>query len=273
MGGGNFQYSQWIKKRLKRIAIPYFICMFFEWVILILCNSFELKEALLQLSTLSFWYEHTGYWFIALLIPLYLATPILYRLVCLNKYGIIISVIISLIIVALCGFDPIIHDDIVHNIAHNLCFAFKRSPAFIIGLSIAPYIMRGIKISVWEILLYSTVLLSLVIGARLLYKMPFWDGWTITPAIIIVLARFCSLLKKTPKTNKFITWLGNASLESYITNGTQQVPARYVATLYSSSVIFTGCYLEYLFVISMGLFTTYILHKLSDMISKKRLKI
>ena len=242
--------------------------MLFEWVILILCNSFELKEALLQLSTLSFWYEHTGYWFIALLLPLYLVTPILYRLVSLNKHGIIISVIISFIIVILCGFDSISYDTIVHTIAHNLCFAFKRSPAFIIGLAIAPYIMKGIKISIWEILLYSTVLLSVVIGARFLCKMPFWDGWTITPAITILACLCLSLLKNTLKTYKFITWLGNVSLESYITNGTQQVPARYLASLYSESVLFSGCYLEYLFVISMGLFTTYLLHKLSNLLYK-----
>lgn len=69
--------------------------------------------------------------------------------------------------------------------------------------------------------------------------------------------------------NVFFLWLGVASLESYLTNiGIKALMPLYINS-WKNNPIFYGHYIDYLFVIILGLFFTYV----SSNISKTLLAI
>ena len=71
----------WYKKRLIRILIPYLITTFVYCIIRAYYNSFSFTDAILSLSTMDFWLYGRGAWFVAAIIPLYLITPFMSKLI------------------------------------------------------------------------------------------------------------------------------------------------------------------------------------------------
>lgn len=72
--------SRWYCKRYLRILVPYIII---SLSILPLKNYLANGDWLMMfynLSTLSFWSHHQSAWYVALLIPLYLLSPLFYKL-------------------------------------------------------------------------------------------------------------------------------------------------------------------------------------------------
>lgn len=80
LNGNNFErVNIWYLRRYKRILIPYLIIIGFQKVLSVL-HGMPLLQALFELSTLSYWVNHQGAWFIAMLIPVYALTPLHYRI-------------------------------------------------------------------------------------------------------------------------------------------------------------------------------------------------
>lgn len=65
----------WYKKRLIRIFVPYTLIQIPFWSYRLITHEFDLKSELLNFSTINFWLEHSGAWYVALLFPLYLLAP------------------------------------------------------------------------------------------------------------------------------------------------------------------------------------------------------
>ena len=71
MGGVKF----WYIRRYKRILVPYFIIADIGNILAVMGGR-TIAEAVLNISTISYWLEHKGAWYIAMLIPLYAITPV-----------------------------------------------------------------------------------------------------------------------------------------------------------------------------------------------------
>lgn len=129
------QLKHWYVKRFKRLIIPYSlsyvpICIFKG---MFLGNS--LLSILGDISTLSFWTRHRGAWFVALIIPLYLIAPIIYKLFRrassdMNKFLIMISLVGLCVFLSLYNFEGVEY----HGIIYNIQFALSRVPSFIFGM-------------------------------------------------------------------------------------------------------------------------------------------
>lgn len=78
MSWGGVRY--WYYKRYKRILIPYLVIIGLITVLEILRGE-PVVTSILNMSTINYWLNHRGAWFIAMLIPLYAITPLHY-LVC-----------------------------------------------------------------------------------------------------------------------------------------------------------------------------------------------
>ena len=91
----------WYKKRFIRIWWPYFLCTIPTYIIWGIVNEKSILEVLFQISTLSFWFNHEGVWYIAMLIPLYLVTPYIDKLVKNNKNRSLLLFVILVFIIFL----------------------------------------------------------------------------------------------------------------------------------------------------------------------------
>lgn len=70
---------QFYKKRFLRVGVTYLIIAGVWYAIKYLLLQFSLVEFLYELSTLSYWLEHKGAWYVAMLIPLYFVYPFYYK--------------------------------------------------------------------------------------------------------------------------------------------------------------------------------------------------
>ena len=68
------------KKRFIRVLIPYlFIGGLWYGIRYLVCEEGNIAQFLYELSTLSFWREHKGAWFVAAIVPIYIIYPLLFR--------------------------------------------------------------------------------------------------------------------------------------------------------------------------------------------------
>lgn len=216
--GGLFK---WYKKRYIRLLVPYCVIMipFYAWQ----CTHYNLggAEFILRLSTISFWTSHNSVWFVALLIPLYALTPVVYSIIHSLK-GRTIALIFLLIIVIcylLAYFDPKGGNDYLSeepylSILGNVRFCLRRVTSYILGFFLAPYIMRSYKLK----RPFIVCLLLLAIAITIMYLVPF----NVCVAFLLVLPSSLFLgqcLAHSPKWLVAVfSFMGVLSLESYLLN-------------------------------------------------------
>lgn len=76
----NGNIFEFYKKRFTRVIIPYlFIGGLWYGIKYLICGKGDIAQFLYELSTLSFWIEHKGAWFVAAIIPFYLFYPLLFK--------------------------------------------------------------------------------------------------------------------------------------------------------------------------------------------------
>lgn len=112
LNGNNFErVNIWYLRRYKRILIPYLIIIGFQKVLSVL-HGMPLLQALFELSTLSYWVNHQGAWFIAMLIPVYALTPLHYRICNKVSVNVIICNSVTIGKGAIVGAGSIVTKDI-----------------------------------------------------------------------------------------------------------------------------------------------------------------
>lgn len=76
--GGGYSKLEFYKRRFARLIVPYCLIAVTWYGILDLLIKGSLTNFLYDVSTLSFWFEHKGAWYVAMLIPIYLLFPWFY---------------------------------------------------------------------------------------------------------------------------------------------------------------------------------------------------
>ena len=273
MGGGISDIAKWLNKRFIRIVIPYAICYFIlEVTKNLLCGENDYLSDLFYFTTIGFWTEHKGFWFIALLVPLYLFTPLLYWLLEKSRNRMVVASVIILVLLVISTFENEDRTSLQEEIIFNLIFAFKRTTNFVLGLAIAPYCKQGKRINPWSTAIVFGTLFVLQVILRSYFHIYLFCNWCLTPILLILFCYMLTKLRLESRMCSVLTWFGTASLESYITNGSTQGIARWCASFNPESPIFFGHYLEYAIVVVLGISTAYLFHNWSQKIMK-RIKI
>lgn len=198
------------KKRLIRI-FPAYIPLI---VIYMFINHYGIKDLLLYILTLNFWFNNDLLlWYVSGITLLYLISPFYLRLFNKNqKLVTIISLLISIPIILL-------------SINHQQIIFFTRIPLFILGFYFA-YLNDQNK----EINLLKTIILiiMMLVGFMLLYLAFHYDvsimwkyGLYWLPFILIIpgfVLLLGLLLDKTSKISKALSKLGTISYEFYLFN-------------------------------------------------------
>lgn len=91
---------RWYAKRYRHILLPYLLICFPYYLVLGCVNDghFSISIFLYRLSTLNYWLEHKGFWYIAMLIPLYFLTPFYARIIDKTKYQTLLTVTLCIIL-------------------------------------------------------------------------------------------------------------------------------------------------------------------------------
>lgn len=260
---GTRSVGSWYKRRLVRIFIPYALMQIPFWTYELCVGSFDLIDSIYTFSTVKFWVVHRGAWYVALLLPLYIITPLLYKL--LQKSGpkrIYVTILIMLFIILICfmDFEHMRKDYVVDN----LRWAFKRTTNFVVGMAIAPYVKQEKRVNV--VLVLGVCLLSFFLVHRCISKELFMD-WCKVPYLVMPSVLVLKYMNRNGFLYRFVCWMGIVSLESYLAN-------IYLCGAVSDFAKRTGwndygCYAEYLVVIVLGVTISWGIHKMSGLISNK----
>lgn len=196
---------QWYKRRYVRIGVPFLLIAISIYPLRILLNvPASLPDFLLYVTTLEFWIHHRGAWYVAMLLPLYFLTPYIVKVV--NTYRsrvVTVSLLILLLLVS--SYIPS-----ENEIIRNIQFVTSRVPIFILGIGVAPFVKNGYVLNAIQTCF-------IVLGSLLLWHYcHFALGGGL--AIICLLGIFIALICKCKPINKVLSFMGNMSLESYLTN-------------------------------------------------------
>lgn len=258
--------KHWYYKRFIRIFIPYFLMQIPFWLWRFSIGSFSLSEEFLVFSTIEFWTRHIGAWYVALLLPLYIITPAIYRLFLLKNRFLIASLLVVIIIVV-CMLNINMFVGKEHEILKNLQWALGRVPSFIIGMSLAPLVKRGVNVNK-VVLIILPIFLYYFINTLTSHEAN--TEWCLVLPALTIYVILLEKLNKASYVYNFISWMGLVSLESYLAN------IYLCATLKQSVMpfrddytILTGGYLEYTIVILFGILLSYLINILSKQIILK----
>lgn len=202
---GEINWWIWIYRRLKRLLLPYIILESPFWLWYAFHNNLGLRGYFYYISFASYWNEHIGLWFLALLIPLYLLTPILYRLFdSKNKY---IYLCLAVIFVLVCSAIPIgVENETINTIQNCL----SRIPCYLIGVCIGKEVKSEKKtILMFVLLIILYALLKSLNPLLMVYK-----GWIWAILITCILVYVFNCISR--KIVSAFSFIGRYTLELYI---------------------------------------------------------
>lgn len=254
----------WFRRRFSRLLIPYLVAAIPFYIWFCLSNHYGISRYFYHLSSLSFWVEHEGMWFVDLLIPLYLVSPVIVFFIEKNGKNrwiptiLLITICFATSVVSISEFK---HETVVYNLFSNLQYVLSRVPMYILGLFAGKYVMEDKRVSslLLPIGLVVVYIIAKFIGGDIMYYGWFWG--------LIMMFGFCiliHLLKKSRIRTAFV-WLGKRSLEIYLANFL--VPLLFSFTFKFGSVDLTrGNYFYYILVVVMGFPLAEVIRFLSDKI-------
>lgn len=253
----------WYRRRYTRILVPYLLISLVANVLAISRGSQTITTAILDITTINYWLNHRGAWFIAMLIPLYAITP-LHDYFCRkvkNPFLFNLFVISSILVISC--IPNTIDNIALHKLIDNVRNVFFHLPAFFVGFMIAPFSKNYKEVS-WT---WITVVPIMVVLLLKVFGIGYWPGFLFLPitAVLCVLFRHCWKVVMN-----IFRFFGRISLESYLMNvvvGSWIIA--YLPMIYESSIN-RGNYLHYGLVIIFGTLFAYGVHLLCDKLYFKR---
>lgn len=247
----------WYKRRYARILVPYLLISLVVNILAIMRGSKTITTAILDITTINYWLNHRGAWFIAMLIPLYAITP-LHDYICKkvkNPLLFNITIIVSFVCISCITIN--VEDIALQKFIDNINQVIYHIPAFYVGFLLAPLSKENKRIS-W---FWIAGLPIIIVGILKILGIGYWPGFLFLPLTGILCVIFHYLNKHLMRVFDFF---GKISLESYLMNGAiGPWIIAYFPMIYESPLN-KGCYLFYGLVIIFGTLLAYAVHKICD---------
>lgn len=157
---------------------------------------------MLNLSTISYWIDKTGCWFVDILVPIYLLTPLWNRLLEKVAYPIIPTILV---------FAAMMYVD------NFYASAFHQASFFFVGFWLGRYVRQGICISMKEMVAIGGFFVLLLVGHYV-----FGIGELLPIVVMPCMFIGCLVLERIGSSSliRFLNFFGGISLESYLLNVT-----------------------------------------------------
>ena len=201
------------QKRFLRVGLTYLLIAGCWYTIKHMILNWSPLNFLYELSTLSFWLDHKGAWYVAMLIPLYLVYPFLYKILSGKNQGFVITALSSSILL-LSFFLYVTNKGLYSHLIQVMNSLF----VFVLGNYMGIKLLDRGKISLlWlviSLLAYPVRALIPVICDSV-----FLGNFTYALLGISVCILGNVLSKILPTLlRRVLEWLGSISLELYLTN-------------------------------------------------------
>lgn len=207
----NKPWLSWLKKRYVRVLLPYLLITIPVFSIKAILNDWSFGLFVWRLSTLSFWTEGWGAWFVSLIIVLYLVTPGLFNLFSgKRKWSWLI-----ILVVLTWSFSIL---PINGGCFNNIQFGVTRIPCYLIGLASAEEIMKGTKVSTARVLAFCVIMLAAALTLKLVLGIFVSLFWIEGLLLLFVSTQLIHLIHNRNYLMKSLDFMGMISLESYLTN-------------------------------------------------------
>ena len=200
---------KWLFRRYVRLLVPYLLISIPFYVLLGCLKDDSLSTIVSNIFTVSYWTRHEGAWYVAMLIPLYLVTPFLFKLFS-GRWKWIWFFLLTFC----CLVNVFIRFD-THSFLQNVQFVISRLPCFFLGICIAPCV-KGTKIVSISPFVFCLVLMALLSLAYIAYKSGTVFAVFVVPCLVFM---FCILFDVISQSfYDVMSLLGSVSLESYLLN-------------------------------------------------------
>ena len=245
--------KEWYKRRYMRVLVPFFMFAIPYYIFRMIIDEDSMLHFVGNITTISFWTRHEGAWFVALLILLYLFTPLNAKIIDgarIRWMPVLVFCLLSIVGACLPTTNAVLN---------NIQMCLAHVPSFLVGYWVALYVSGGMEIK------WSWVALSLVVYVVLLFfyrQLNVSSNWMIVLPGSIVLA---GILNKWPVTaiNSSLLFLGTISLESYLANIFLPVVLRKTGAMSFLQTFDNGNYVFYMFVVLAGVSIAYVGHVIS----------
>ncbi len=262
--------SDFFKRRFIRVFIPYFLIAGTWYGIKYLIFEKNALNFFYEISTLSFWIEHKGAWYIAMLVPVYLVFPWFYDWTesgSRNKKIIRCTVIVSALSVILSIAKP--------ELFNHLSRFLGSVIVYLIGYYEAEKVengtFKGTLLSTVSVLLHIVILCIPPLKQNGFTAHITWAMLSIP--ILLISAKFLDKIN-CASINSFFGFFGKHSLELYLWNifTIQMLEYFNIADLLKSLGVFSG-YIAYGIVLFVGIILSIIYEKLSSRIQQRLMRI
>ena len=195
----------WYRKRFVRLFVPYLI-IYAPALYLQMYDSNTLEGNwggyFLRLSTVSYWIDHSGCWFVDVLVPIYLLTPLWNRLLEKVAYPIIPTILV---------FAAMMYVD------NFYASAFHQASFFFIGFWLGRYVRQGVCISMKEMVAIGGFFVLLLVGYYV-----FGIGELLPIVVMPCMFIGCLVLEMIGSSSliRFLNFFGGISSEAYLLNVT-----------------------------------------------------
>lgn len=202
------------KNRFLRIAMPYLITAipYFVWYDFLFAKD-GLWQFLLNLSTVNYWLSPVNYpiWYVSFVVILYALYPWIYRMDVKTRH---IATAAMIVIAVVAEYCFLVTGSIVYTNAER---ALSRIPVFLLGVIMAPYVLEGKRIRVYQVILAAAAwiggfLLVIFGGLHLVMVRYLYAALAVSFLIVFSFIRKYVPLKPL---YRILGWLGAISFELY----------------------------------------------------------
>lgn len=195
--------AAWYRKRFVRLLVPYLI-IYAPALYISMSDSlsFNWGGYLLNLATISYWIDKTGCWFVDILVPIYLLTPVWNRILEKLSYPIIPTAIVFAAMMSVDNaYEP----------------AFHQAAFFFVGFWLGRYVRQGGSLSIKQLMATGGFFVLLLVGYYVL-----GIGELLSIIVIPCVLAGCFALERCSSSSlvRFLDFFGGISLESYLLNVT-----------------------------------------------------
>lgn len=207
--------SQFYKRRLARVVIPWLVISLPYWLWFTLHNGESVESFILNWSGLSFWFRGvTTVWYISFILPIYFICPFIYKLQKKNDLWLYLLWVLIIIINLILFFMNV-------SFYNRTEIALTRIPVFIAGLLLGAILRSPHEHSALPFVIIATVSTILFIANMIHQGRYFVIIYRLSGCgfVLLLLFLICYILKRTRASNivnRTLEMVGSLSLEFYL---------------------------------------------------------
>lgn len=217
--GVGYKKFDFYKRRFQRVLVPYLLIAGSWYGVKYLVFQHDILGFLYELSTLSFWIDHQGAWYVAMLIPVYLIFPYFFDWVEGNSRKckftrqikiISISTIVFIAVFVISIFNPLLYN--------HLSQVFSSIIVYLLGYYVADKVIckqyNGYLISSVSIIFFIIKSITPLKWFDAIHSI----SWSLLAIPVLTVSALILSKMKSKVIDSFLGFFGKYSLEIYLWN-------------------------------------------------------